>query len=328
MKFVPPGPSFKIGDSLKGKRIFLVANGLNYPYVQNLLSGMKEAAELVGASVSAGDSAGDPTKAATLVQQAIGQGYDAIITQSVPAALIAQPLTAASKAGIPVIEMFGSDPELPSAKLKAMGVSGIVSSCFGCGGEEMAEAAFAESGEEVDAVVFSTPEIGVGKLEGEKFVSRLKELCPSCESRVVDAPLASWSTDLTSAAQSALQRDPSVNYLAPVFDAMVQFVEPAVASSGQDVKIVTYDGTQGGLEAVQKGTVAADPGSMQIWLGWAAIDQLGRIETSTPIVADSNVPNRMFSSQNIGEVDPSSDEAGWYGSFDFKSSFSKVWEVE
>lgn len=327
VRFAAPGPAISVGSRLKGKTIYMVANGLNFPFVQAMLGALKEGASAVGADVVAVDGAGDTSKAANLVEQGIGRKVDVIVIQSFPAEQLTASLKSAKAAGIPVIEVSGRDPQLPDEQLKSVGVSAIASFCYRCAGEQMAQFAVADSGGKVNSVLFDVPEIGVSKLERDGYTSALSKLCPSCKVEVVQAPLAQWSSNLPSLTSSSLLRDPSINYLVPLYDAMVGLMEPAVArAQASNVKIVTYNATKPALTLLsKKQLVAGDVGGMNAWLGWATMDQIARVLTGAQPAADTKIPHRLFSGANISSVDLNQAEPAWYGQINLAVEYKKLW---
>jgi ribose transport system substrate-binding protein len=328
LQFVAPGETIEVGDQLRGKTIYVVANGLNFPFVQAMLDGLKAGAKKVGAKVIAVDGAGDNAKAANLVEQGIGRKVDLIVIQSFPAEQLTASLKAAKDADIPVLEMFGRDPQLPSAELQAAGVDAIASFCYSCAGKQMAQLAVADTGGDVNAVLFDVPEIGVSALEKKGFQDELKRLCSGCEVEVVEAPLAQWNQNLASLTSSSLQRNPNVNYLVPLYDSMIALMEPAVAAAGASdkVKVVSYNATQPALKLLADGKlVAGDVGGMNAWAGWAAMDQIARILTGNEPVEDPKIPNRLFTAANVGELDLEAGETSWYGDVDLDAEYGALW---
>lgn len=331
VEFKAPGPALNIGESMKGKKVYFIANGLNYPFVQSLLGGLDAAAKLVGMEIIPVDGAGEASKASTLVEQGIAQKADLIIIQSFPAEQLTASLKEAKAANIPVIEMFGRDPQLPSKELLDVGVEGIVGYCYSCAGKQMAQFAVAESGGNVNAVVFNVPEIGTAALERDGFINELTRLCPTCKVKSVDAPLAQWNDSLPKLTSTQLQSDPTINYLIPLYDSMVSLMKPQVIALGMEstVKIVTYNGTLPGLQDVlNKDIVSGDIGGMNAWIGWAAMDQILRILSGSGAVADENVPHRAFTASNISSIDLTKDESTWYGTLDLAKEYSNLWGVK
>jgi ribose transport system substrate-binding protein len=236
---------------------------------------------------------------------------------------------AAKKAGIPVIEFGSGDPSLPPPASKRIGVSAISTFCYSCAGREMARLAIAQSNGKVNAVVYDVPGISVAAVERDGIVSEFKRLCPTCKVKVVQAPLAQWSTLLPSLTSSSLRSDPGVNYLMPLFDAAIPLIRPAAIQVGasERVKIVSYNGSTPAVTDLKKGNqlVSGIVGGPPQWIGWAMIDQAVRLLTGHPPVANENVPDRTFDSTNVGSIDLKQSNDKWYGAVDFRSKYKKLW---
>jgi ribose transport system substrate-binding protein len=328
-KFTFAGPAIGDVSALKGKRIYAIGNGLEYFFVKNWLSGVTEAAALLGMEVTAVDAAkNDP---AGLIEQGVSQGYDVILIQSVDSASVAAPLADAKAAGIPVIELTTSDPQLPSAEAAARGVFGYVTFCYTCAGRQMAAFVVADGGAKASAAIYNVPGLVVSEAMVQAFKDEMARLGPAGTVSVIDAPFAQWG-NLQSLTGAAIESNAGTSplYLVPVFDSMVSSgVAAAVAEKGtQLAKIVTYNGTDAGLSAVADGSVTADLGGPQVWLGWATVDQVARALTSAPPVADEMLPARIFWSGNIGAIDLKASEATWYGGVDFRSGYKGIWGVK
>ena len=55
---------------------------------------------------------------------------------------------------------------------------------------------------------------------------------PACDLRFVDVPIPQWATELRGEVQSALVRDPGIDYVIPIYDSMSQFAVPAIKAQG------------------------------------------------------------------------------------------------
>jgi ribose transport system substrate-binding protein len=329
VKWQKPGPAIQVGTQLQGKTVYFLANGLNFPFVQDMLSGVKQAAKLLGMKVMTGDGAGSSAKAGQLVQQAVAQQVAVIIDEGFPDTQIAAPLSAAKAAGIKVIEFGGGDPRLPNASERKNGVSAIATFCYTCAARSMADLAIAQSNGKVDAVVYNVPGISVAPPMTQAIRSEFRRLCPSCKVKVVDAPLAQWSTLLPSLTSSAIHSDPSVNYLLPLFDSMFALIRPAVIQAGaaSRVKMISYNATPPGMADLKKGNqlVSGDVGGAPAWLGWATLDQAARLLTGHPALASEKIPNRIFTPANVKSVNLKKPSGTWYGPVDFAKEYRHLW---
>jgi len=329
VKWQNPGPAFRLGNTVRGKTVYFLANGLSFPFVQNLLAGFKEAARVGHMGVLVGDGNGSVPKAASLIEQAVGRKVNVIVDEGFPSSQLSAPIQQARAAGIPVIEIGSGTPGFPPASVRRIGVSGWVTYCYGCAGRQMADTAIAQSGGKVDGLIVNVPGISVAQTETNAILSELRRLCPStCKAKVVDAPLAQWSTLLPSLTSSNIQRDTSLNYVFPLFDSMIALMGPSVSRLGAQsrVKFVSYNATLPPMQQLKQGQlVTGDIGSPQHWLGWAIMDQAFRILSRHGVVANEKIPNRLFDATNIGTVNLNASEGTWYGSTNFRQRYRRLW---
>ena len=329
VSFQAPGAPISVGDALKGKKVSLIVSGESAAFVQEFISGVEDAATLLGASVDVQDSAYDSTKAAELIDKAVAGGAAVIVTQSVDSTAVAASIEGAKAAGIPVIEATSRDAGAVPDELKSIGVSAISSFCYSCAGAQMAQYAVASTDGPVHALVYTVPGVVVSDTMVQGFTDELARLSPESTATVVDAPAADWESNLATLTTSNLQTNPEINWLVPVFDAMVGLIEPAMAASGlSNVAIVTYNATAPALDILAAdGIVKGDVGGSPYWLGWATADQAARLATGDMPVDDVKVPHRVFDTVNIGDVDLTGTQQSWYGDFDLKAEYSALWGI-
>jgi ribose transport system substrate-binding protein len=327
-KWKAPGPPVNVGTRLKGKTVYFLANGLNFPFVQDMLRGVKQAAAVLGMKVTTGDGAGSAAKAGQLIQQAVGQKVAVIIDEGFPDTQISAPLKAAKAAGVTVLEFGNGDPRFPSPAERARGVSAIATFCYTCAGREMVDLAIAQSNGKVDAVIYNVPGISVAPSMTKAIRSEFRRLCSSCKVKVVDAPLAQWSTLLPSLTTSAIHSDPNVNYLLPLFDSMFALIRPAVIQAGaaDRVKMVSYNATLPGMSDLRAANqlVSGDVGGAPAWVGWGMMDQAVRVLTGHKAVRSENIPDRTFTPQNIKSINLKLLSDRWYG-VNFAKRYRKLW---
>lgn len=325
-KFEAPGPAFKVASGLSGKTIWYVANGLNFPFSENLVAGTKEAAGKLGMKVNAVDGAGQISKGASLIQQGVSQNVAAIVVQSFPTETVEAPIKEAVAAGIPVIQINDGEGLSPAAK-KA-GVFANVASCYSCGGEALADLVSVNTENDAHVTYIEVPEIKTTIAEGEAFEKRLLELCPECSVNKAASPVAQWG-NLASLTGSLLKSDPETNYLVPAVDAMIPLMKPAIFAGGaaEKVQVSAYNATQPNIEDLQKGQVVGGlVGNPEVWIGWAVIDETLRALSKQPPVEDEKIPNRTFTEEVAKELDASEPPISWYGEPEFRQGYEKLWE--
>lgn len=327
VNFTDPGEAFEVGTALEGKTIAAIVSGQSAAFVQDFVAGLEDAADVLGASVDVQDSQYDSTKAAELIDKAVASGAAAIITQSVDSTAVAASLGAAADAGIPVVEATSRDAGAVPAEVADLGVAAISSFCYTCAGTQMADYAVASTDGDVHALLFSVPGVVVSDAMVEGFESRLAELSAGSTVTVVEAPAADWESSLATLTTSNLQTNPNINWLVPVFDAMVGLIEPAIAASGMsNVSIVTYNASGSALSMVADGSIVkADVGGSPYWLGWASVDQAARVVSGADAVDDVAVPHRIFNENNIADIDLAQQQQTWYGDVDIAAEYQRLW---
>jgi ribose transport system substrate-binding protein len=328
-KFKAPGAAFDVKPGLEGGTIWFVANGLNFPFSQGVLAGLKDAAATQGMKVSAVDGAGSPAKAANLIQQAIGQKATAIVVFTFPTESVSEPIKSATSAGIPVIQVNDGDPGLPGPAAKAAGVFANVSSCYACGGTQLANLVTADSNGKADILFVEVPDIKTTSFERDAFKKRLSEVCPECTVTVKQSPVAQWGK-LQTLGSSALRENPNLTYIIPAVDAMIPLMQPAVyaANAADRVKMASYNATKPVLDLMNKGDmVVGGVGNPEEWIGWGVMDQTLRALSDQEPLADENIPARTFTKSVVSGLDLNAPSITWYGADPgFREGYEALWK--
>lgn len=327
--FKAPGPPIENVSSVKGKRLFWIANGLEVPFNTELLEAVEEAAGEVGLKVEVGDAGGSAATAAKLMDQAVGQKVDIIIDEAQMVEQMSAPLKAAKEAGIPVIMGYQGDPEPVTAAQEEAGMVAGVTECYSCGGRAMANFVVADSGGEANVILFSVPEQATANIEQEGFEEELEKLCSECQVEVVALPITQWENG-QSVTSSALKKNPDANYLVPMYDGVETFMEPGILTSpnAANIKVVSLNASLAQMEKLAAGeTVAAEVGFSLKQTGYAFVDQALRVLTETEPSSNSNIELRLFTANNIGEIDVSKDESTWYEPPNVTPKFQELWGI-
>jgi ribose transport system substrate-binding protein len=129
--------------------------------------------------------------------------------------------------------------------------------------------------------------------------------------------------------QSALQADPSINYIIPIYDSMSQFVVPAITITGKkdSVKIATFNGTPFVLGFVQQGSVEMDIGENLDWIGHAIMDAEMRILCGLEPVKDPKIPFYIFDSSNAANAGKPPQLSVGYGDA-YLAGYAQQWKLE
>jgi ribose transport system substrate-binding protein len=322
-----PGDPFD-AKKAAGKTIFSIQENSTNPFTNTIVAGMKEVADKVGIKVVDYPNQGQRTQWIQGLQQAISQKVDAIVLSggTIGPIYFKEQAAAADRAGIPIITVVDRDLTQDAEPDTAARV-----------GQPYAEAArldadwiIKQTKCHANVLVITTNELIAGDINSKAAQSEFDTYCGSgCKTRFVNVPLSQWGTLVGTTTQTEVSSNPDLNYVFPLYDAMSQFVVPAIQLGGgiKRVKVATFNGTPGILRMIQTGdTVEMIVGENETHLGYAAMDQAMRLMTGVDPIADGDygIPLRVFDDSNVDDTgDPPQYGAG-YGD-QWRDGFLKAW---
>lgn len=305
---------------LRGKSLWFITVTMNQ-FSTDMAAGVREAADAAGLKTVLFDGQGSANRFTQGMNQAIAQRAGGIVLVGIDPSLVSAELEAARAAGIPVLNTLNSNP----ADAVPTGMFANFTADFTADGATAAEWALKDSGCSADVVVVKSSTIPVWNSLADGAVAAVEDLCPEdCKTTVLDLDAANVATDLSSKLQTALQKDPDVDYVFVVWDSGVPYAQPVVAASGTGAKIISRDGIAPSLKMVAEGTqaltVATPPPG---WIGWAAADDVFRgMLGAAP--SGLVVPTRLIDRQNVG-AGTDADVSPNYTNY--QSAFSRLWGV-
>jgi ribose transport system substrate-binding protein len=322
-------------SKVAGKKLFLIPLASTIPYVDEVDKAMMRIAQEHGVEVTEFKNEGNPTQWATGVSQAIAQKADLIFLQAAPdPTLLIPQLKAAKDAGIPVVlgHLYEDGTE-PPASVKDL-LTAYITAPFAHAAKLSVDYAVAETGcDKLNVLIMNSEEIAPSTGIVEAMQSQLDERCPEAKSVVRNVPAVEWGTKLQPEVQSALTKDPTINWVLPVYDSMSVAVSAAITGSGKGggaVRIASYNNTPDILKLIGSGDiVVADSGESTDWLAHAYLDQAWRVLGAGPVIADGNeeLKVRMFDDSNISEAgSPPQADQGFGTSY--KEGYEKLWGVQ
>ena len=143
---------------------------------------------------------------------------------------------------------------------------------------------------------------------------------------MINIPVADWNTKTQGEVQSALQADPTIDYVYLLYDAMVAGAVPAVETLGKSgkVKIGSYNGSPFALDFIAKGDIVAmNVGEDTVGIGYASMDQAFRILLGKPQV-ETRTPIRVWDDTNVSEAGAPAKSGVGYGNA-FPDGYRKLW---
>jgi ribose transport system substrate-binding protein len=324
-KFVPPGPKIDM-SKVRGKTVFNIPDSSSNPFANNIALAEAQAAKLVGLKYIDFTNQGQPAQWVAGMYQAINRKVDLInVFGGVDPKVVSPQIKAAKKAGVRVIGTHIYDKTQQPFFVESNVVAPYVDAA-----RLEADWVILDTKGKADVLVVTSNEVVPTKAIVTALKSEFAQHCgSSCKLSYFNATVADWATKIQPNVQSALLRDPNINYIIPIYDSMSQFVVPAITAANKlgKVHISTYNGTPFVLGYMQKGDVVRmDVGENLDWLGWAYIDADARVLSGQklPLQFDEHTPLRVFTKQNVGEAGTPPKLSTGYGNA-YATGYRKLW---
>jgi len=333
--FITPGPAFD-SSKIKGKKMFSIPVSMANPFTANIQVGMQGGAKVIGLDYTTFSNQGQPSQWVQGMGQAITQKVDIIDLQGgTDPRLLGPQLAAARKAGIKLqtSHLYDVSQAAPAS------IDLSIPAEYTVAARLEADWIILQTKGKANIVVVQSDEI----LPTGPIVAAIKDefakVCGSaCKITNLNAPVTEWATKITPGIQSAMVKDPTINYILPIYDSMSQFVVPAITAAGKTGKvfIATYNGTPFVMDMLKQGTVVKmEVGENLDWMGWAYVDAAARLLSGLTLPKPPNHFNehtalRVFTSKNIAEAIGKDGKAALstgYGNA-YVAGYKKIWGVK
>ena len=333
-KFIAPGPAFDASKA-RGKTIFYIPLNSTLPFDTLMAKGAERATKIAGGKFVLYSNQGKPSEWIQGMNSAISRKVDLIVLAGSPdPKLLGPQIKEAKAAGIPVIDTHLYDTTYVPTALKEMpDLAGIVPANHYMGGQLMADYAIKESKGHVNALFITANEVQPSAGIAKTFVDELAKYCPdTCKAKVVNIPIPSWAEKVPTEVQTALLKDPDINFVVPVYDGMTPLLASGITQAGKtnSVKIVAYNGTASVLQMIQKeNLVVGEIGEPTDWLGWSIVDQALRILSGVEPTTNGHTPLRIFDKDNVDETGkPATQTEGYGDPQEYENGYKTLWGIK
>lgn len=305
---------------LEGRNIWYIAVGMNQ-FATDVADGIEAAGETLGMNVTVFDGQNQTNRFNEGIEQAIAQGADGIILLGIDPALVTNSLLKAEAAGIPVQNNLSGDVGDPVPA----GAYGNLTSDYTGDGALAAEWAMADSDCQAHVLLLSSSGIPVWDKFANGAAEAIKD-CTDCSAEILNIDAANVATSVGSQVQTALQRNPEINYIIAAWDSAVPFANPVIAASGSKPKVGARDGIEASIQMIAAGngqdmTVTMPPTG---WIGYIAVDDIARA-----ILGEEQpgytIPSSIIDAANVGTGSPE-DVAPNY--VDYPEAFEAAWTAK
>ncbi len=166
-----------------------------------------------------------------------------------------QPQAAAAKAaGIPIITVLNEDLTQPMGPE----VTARVAQPYDLAARLSVDFIVKDTNCAANVLVLTSKEVIGSPASIDAVNDEFKKYCPpNCRTTFQNVSVPDWSTQITNITRSAIQSDPTINYVMPLYDSMSQFVVPGIQLAGATgkVHISTFNGTPFVLKMMQDADV-------------------------------------------------------------------------
>jgi len=327
-KFIPPGPAFDTKKA-KGKTIFSIPVSSANPFTANIETAMAGAAKVLGINFIDYTNQAQVTQWVQGMGQAVARKVNLIdLLGGTDPRVLGPQIAAAKKAHIAI-----GASHLYDVTQTPVAVNFSIPADYQRAARLEADWVILDTKGKADVIIVTSNEIVPTPAIVSALKSEFAQRCGSgCKYTLINAPVADWATKIQPQVQSALVKDPNVNYVIPIYDSMSQFVVPAITAAGRTgkVHIATYNGTPFVMGYLEQGNaVRFEVGENLNWLGWAYIDAEARVLAGVKIPRQFNEHTalRAFTSANIKQAGNPPTLSTGYGNA-YIVGYKKLWGIK
>lgn len=250
------------------------------------------------------------------------QGVDAAMDPALPNPLAQSGLEALTAEGIPAVGVGvvnGDRDLLPAIVGSEVALSRL--------GELTASYMVATYGDDVNTVFYTVPELELTQIMYDAFEEKLTELCPDCEVRSAEIPVASLGTTAPTVITDDLQAHPDTKQAAFSVGEEAIGLPAALKTAGIEVDTVAAGPGPDSFQQIKDGDMAAAIGYDLTYVGWAATDSAARLilgQDMSKAVQDDIVPMQILTADSVTDE---MIQFGWSAYPDIADRFSEIWGV-
>lgn len=323
--FVAPGPAIDASKA-KGKKVAIIPASSNVPFVNTIAEGMTTVGGKAGLVMSTFKNQGTPSEWVQGMTDALTQGVDSIdlLAGLDPKAVSAQVTQATSRGKkVVVTHLYDVNQKVDPA------VSAATNIPYEQAGRLLADWAILKTKGKTNALVTIISQVNSTQPMLKGIKGEFKTRCgPSCKITTIDSTIANLGK-LQAQVQSALTRDPKINYVINLYDsAQAPQTEAAIKALKRKLNIVTFNGTPDILKLIKPGSIIAmDVGENLDWIAYGAIDQHLRLLTGAAPTKNPNLPIRVFDASNVKQAGSPPVNGKGFGS-GYQAAYLKLWGLQ
>lgn len=325
--FTAPGEPFDAKACAAGKKMLSIPNSSANPFLKGIIDRMKKVGDELGLEVVEWENQGQPSQWVQGFEFAIRDGFDIIdLISGIDPGTVAPQVRAAKEAGVKVMTSHFYDPSFEQHP----DVSSSLTIGFNEVGKILANWAIANTDGKANILTIVSREVPPTIPLTAGIDEMLAANCPDCRIvQEINVGVTEWATKIQPAVQAALQANPDINVIIPIYDSMSQFVVPATRLTGKagQVKVATFNGTPFVLDFIAQGVVDMNIGESLDWIAYATVDGHLRDACGMESPTALNVPFYIFDKDNVADAGTPAQFDTGYGDA-YVSGFRTLWGLD
>lgn len=288
------GSESDAGGDVEGSVTLGFVNGANTHFHQCLLKAVEQTAKAEKATVYSANSKQDAGTELSNIEDMIARNVDALIVQTVNVDALEGDIAKAKSAGIPIyltsVATSDTSDVLGVAKVDLKQVGAL-------------DAGWIEkdaAGKNVKVGIVA----GAPGAASDLLVGGFKDALPATAKVVANQPGMFNPAKAQDVAENMIQAQPDLDYAFVANEEMAFAVRKAFDAAGaQDVKIVTVNGTEDGLAAVESGQLSATVANSAMSIGQTAVkNTIGLLNDDKSVDKIANIPLVLVTKDTVDEA--------------------------
>lgn len=307
---------------VEGKKIAVIPCSMAAEGCARPANGAVHAAEVAGWTADILDPGGDPSKMASLIDQAVATGYDGIVLTAIDVQSVQASVQKAIDADVLVGNFAASDAE---PALLTTNVPLFPEDFFNAG-YAMGAKMFLDQGEDMKVAMLTGTEFGSirERLAGTKaFIDDCKAAGGGCEVVAEENFLVTdLVTSLPGQTAAMVRSHPDANALWFGYDAGANFGIQGLEEAKLTIDTYGFDANVANLQRIadDRGQVAT-AGSAMAWIGFGIIDNFNRVWAGEEVI-DQGMKFKLLMADNLP-----ADGGAWDGDVDVEAGYKSIWGV-
>lgn len=314
---VPSGysmPSTTVSAApLKGKLVVAIAEDESIPDDGYWITGVKQAAGIIGAHVQVINGQGTTTGEASAIAEAINLHPGAILIWGITETSVSGAIDSLKASGIPWDNVYDANGN----------GSYQISVNWPDVGKLEADYVLSQTDCKANTVVFYSTVFSASIVpEVNAYKQEIAAKCPSCQTTEMDVDPTKIATSIQPDTVAALQRQPNTNYFLAGYDGEASYIIAGIQQAGKKIPVIGNTGTTDNVNNVANGTpqVADVEHVSDGELAFMSFDDALRIQAHKPAAVQwYPLPDVLITPTNVQQAKAYLNGTGYV------ADFTKLW---